>query len=252
MNKLTALLVTSLTMLLGTTCAYAQGGPPTWAPMELYGCNFVGNADMDDLNTVIETWNEWADENGVDDYTALVLSPHFTAASFPFEVLWVGLWDNGAALGGMQQWLTEGGEVQDDFQEVLDCPLHQAFAITNIKPVGEPDGIVPVEFSNCTLHEGRIGPEARNALIEWTEYLTENGSDAGHWILRPGPGEVADADYSFKWVRAYSSWGSIGHDFELNLNGGGFQRFGELTGRVMSCDSSRIYNSRLVRESAEE
>ena len=251
MNKLTTLLATSFTLLLGTTGTYAQDAP-TWAPLEIIGCSFVDDADMGDFDAVVETWNEWMDDNGMNDYTAYVLSPHFTAASFAFDLIWVGVWDDGAALSSMQQWLTEGGDVLENFLEVTECLLHQAFAVTNIKQPGEPTGVVPVEFSNCTLHEGRVGPEARNALIEWTEFLAENGSDSGHWILRPGPGLEADDDYSFKWVTSYSSWESIGHDFELYFNGGGAAHLNDLTGSVMSCDSSRLYNSRMVRESAEE
>ena len=252
MKKSTGLLAASLVMLLGSTGAQAQDGPPSWSPLEIYGCNFVDDADMDDLNRVIDTWNEWMDEDGVNDYAAILLSPFFTAASFPFDVLWVGIWENGAALSSLQRWLSEGGDVQDDFADVVDCPLHLGMAMNNIKPPGEPNGIVPVEFSDCKVSDGRIGPEGRNALVEWSEFLTENGSDAGHWILRPGVGEEADADYTFKWVTAYSSYESVGHDFELFFNGGGVQRFTELTGRVMSCDSPRMYNSRVVRQIADE
>jgi len=252
MNKLTTLTAMLSLLALGTTKVYAQDETPTWAPMELFGCNFVEGSGMDDLNGVIDSWNEWMDETGSYDYTAVVLSPHFTAGTFPFDVLWAGIWENGAALGGTQQWLTEGGDIQDDFREVVQCPLHQAFAINNIQPPAEATGIVPVAFSNCTINDGRIGPEARAAIVEWTEYLAENGSTNGHWILRPAAGEAADADYSFKWVRAYSSWDTLGEYFELLFNGGGFQQLGEITGRVMSCDSPRVYNSRLVRQIAEE
>jgi hypothetical protein len=239
-------------LMISMTSVYAQDEPPTWAPLELFGCNFVEGADMDDLDAVIDNWNDWMDENGLDNYTGVVLSPHFTAGPFPYDVLWVGVWEDSAALGGTQQWLAEGGEIQDDFAEVVQCPLHQAFASNNVQPPAEATGIVPVAFSNCTINEGRIGPEARAAIVEYTEYLAEHGSVNGHWILRPAAGEQADADYSFKWVRSYSSWSEVGEYFDLLYNGGGIQRLGQITGRVMSCDSPRLYNSRLVRENAEE
>jgi hypothetical protein len=245
------LLVTSCAMLLGITSTYAQENPRTWAPSEIFGCTYADGADEDDLNGVIETWNEWMDANGNNEFTAILLSPYFTAASFPFEVLWVGIWENGAALAGIQQWLAEGGEVEEGFVNVLDCPGHSGMAINTVKELGEPTGIVPVEFTNCTVNEGRTGGEAHDAIIEYTEFLTENGSDAGHWIMRPGVGEEADADYTFKWVTAYTSYASLGHDFDLHFNGGGAQRLNQLTGRIMSCDSARVYNSRLLRESAD-
>lgn len=252
MKKLTTLLVASC-VLVGMGSANAQDGPPTWNPIEIYGCNYVDGADMSDLDGVIATWNAWMDDNGFNNYAAFVLSPHFTAASFPYEVLWFGVWPDGAALAGTQQWLAEGGPVQEDFAEVIACPLHQAMAMSNLKEIGEvaEGDIVPVEFTDCTVNEGRIGPEAGGALIEWTEILTQNGSDAGHWVLRPGPGEEPDADYSFKWLTAYPSWASAGRDFEFYFNGGGEQRLAQLASRVFSCDHPRMYNSRLVRNIAD-
>ena len=253
MNRNTTLLVTSLAVFIGIQAGHAQDGPPTFSPLEIFGCNYVGSSDMGDLNTVIATWNEWMDTKGMNNYTALTLTPHFTAADFPYDVLWLGVWADGAALGGTTQWLSEGGEVQDDFADVIDCPLHHGMAVTNIRePADPPSDIAPVEFSNCTVHDGRTGPEAGGAIIEFAEFMAENGSSAGHWILLPGPGEEADADYSFKWVTGYSSWDSVGADFELYMNGGGRQRFAALTGRVVSCDAPRMYNSQLFRAAAED
>ena len=252
MKNLTMRIAMPFLLMVAMTSVNAQDEVPMWAPLELYGCNFVDGADMDDLNAVIDTWNEWMDENNIDSYTAVVLSPYFTAGSFPYSVLWIGVWEDGAALGGTQQWLSEGGEIQDDFGEVIECPLHQAFAVNNVQEPAEAAGIVPVAFSNCTINEGRIGPEARAAIVEYIEFLADNGSVNGHWILRPAAGEELEADYSFKWVRAYSSWNEIGGYFDLLFNGGGFQALGEITGRVMSCDSPRVYNSRLVRQMAED
>jgi hypothetical protein len=252
MRKLITLVLPAFAMLLGFSSTYAQDAGPTWSPTELYACNFVGDADMDDLNGAIEAWNEWEDENGTDNYTAVVLTPNFRAPSFAYEVIWVGTWRNGAGLGGLQRLFTDGAEILEGFGEVLDCGAHQGFAGTNVQPLGEPTGIVPVSFTNCTLHEGRIGPEAGAAMARYIEFLTENGSDAGHWVLRPGIGEEADATYSFKWVTAYTSFDALGHGFELFYNGGGQQRLEAEIGRIMSCDSARVYNSQLVREMAEE
>lgn len=253
MKRFTVLLIGSLVMLMGIQSASAQQAP-NWAPIEFYGCNFVDGSDMSDLDRVIGTWNSWMDDNGYDTYGAFVLTPHFTAASFPYDVVWLGTWTDGNALASTQQWLTEGGPVQDDFAEVIDCPMHQAMAISQLKAVGEvtPGDIVPVEFSDCTVNAGRIGPEAGAAIIEYTEFLTENGSDAGHFVLRPGPGEEPDADYSFKWAAAYPSWASAGRDFELFFNGGGEQRFTQLAGRIFTCDHPRMYNSRNVRMAAQQ
>lgn len=209
---------------------------------------------MDDLDRVIAAWNRWADQNEQTDYSAFVLTPHFTAASFEYDVGWLGVWRNGAALAGEQLWLTDGASINEDFGEVLDCPQHQAMAIAQVRDIGEvaEGDIVPAEFANCTINEGRTGPEAHAAITQFADYMAEHGSRAGHWVLRLGPGEEPDATYSFKWLTAYPSWADVGHDFEAILNQGGDAMLNELTGRIFSCDNARLYNTRVVREMAEE
>ena len=225
---------------------------PTWAPVEIFGCNFVGNATMADLDAVIADWNQWMDDNGQNNYAAFVLTPHFVSAAFEYDVAWLGAWENGEALGSEQLWLTEGIAISEDFGEVVDCPAHQAMAISMVRDIGEvADGdVVPAEFTNCTLNEGRTGPEAHQAIIEAADYMAGQGSNAGHWVLRPGPGEDPEATYSFKWLTAYPSWADAGHDFEVYFNGGGDAALGDLTNSQFTCDHARLYDTRMVRDIA--
>ncbi|HEY5622928.1 MAG TPA: hypothetical protein VIV14_04130 [Gammaproteobacteria bacterium] len=248
MKFLIALLGVSGALVLGQNTASAQQGPLTWAPLEIYGCTFNDGSNMDDLDAVIDTWNEWMDENSQNNYTAIVLMPQYVAGSFAYEVLWVGAWQDSAAIAGMQQWLTEGSEINAEFGEVVTCPLRQGFAVANVKPPAEAEDIAPVAFQNCTIAENRGGLDARIAITEFGEFLSEQGHEGGQWILRPAAGEEADASYSFKWVRSHPSYAALGSYFDIIFNRGGFQRLGELTGNVMSCDSPRVYNARVVRE----
>lgn len=246
-----------VTAAAASCLAFTQSGAqeaPTWAPVEIFGCTFVDGATMADLDAVIADWNQWMDDNGQNNYAAFVLTPHFTAASFEYEIGWLGVWENGEALAGEQLWLTEGTEINEDFLDVLACPLHQALAIAEVREIGEvaEGDIVPAEFANCTINEGRTGPEAHAAITEYANYMGENGSQAGHWVLRVGPGEEPDATYSFKWLTAYPSWAEIGNDFEAYFNEGGDAVLNDLTGRVFSCDVPRLYNTRMVRDMAED
>ncbi len=252
MKLLTTLLSAACLLVLGTTSASAQDGPLTWTPVELIGCNFNDGSNMEDLNGVIDTWNEWMDETGQNDYLGVVLEPYFTATDFPFDVLWLGAWQDAAGMAGMQQWLTDGAEILADFGEVVTCPLHQGFASANIKQPGEAEGIVPVAFQNCTIAENRSGPQAVGAITEFSEYLTEQGHNGGHWIMRPAAGEATDASYNFKWVRSHSSWAALGDYFEVMYNQGGFGRLGDGLENLLACDSPRVYNSRLARDWAQE
>ncbi len=222
--------------------------------MEIVGCTFIDGAGMDDLDRVVDSWNDWMDENGIDNYSAYLLTPQFVSAENEYDIGWLGAWADAASLGDMQTWMESGGDVREDFNEVLNCPMHQALAVNNVKSPGEiPDpSIVPVEFANCTLNEGQGGSAAHDAIIRYTNYLTQNGSNSGHWVMRPGPGEVPDASYSFKWVAAYPTWADAAIDFELYFNQGGDQIMSRYLSPYFSCDNSRVYHSRNIREMVTE
>ena len=256
MKRLTALLITAFVTLLGINGALAQEGPPTFTPFEIIGCNFIGNNEMSDLTPVIEDFNEWADEAGIDGYTGIISVPFFHNAQFPYDYLWLGLFADGTAMGsGLHQWVNQSGDLPEQFADVVDCPSHAGYSAVSLKAGnGEGDGVEDggkflLEFRNCTVHENRTGPEAASAIREWIDYLTENGSNSTHTLLLPGPGEAADADYSFKWMSSYSSYVSLGREYELSFNNGGIGTRNDLFGRLMTCDSSRIYNASFVRES---
>lgn len=238
------LLTALLSIGLGHGKAHAQ---VIWSPVEVYGCIYNESPDEDELEGAIESFTEWADDRAINDYTAIVLDPYYTAASYPFDFLWVGMWDDATGLADIEQWLADGGDVRKEFAEAAHCPLHQSYITTKVKDPAEPTGIVPVEVSTCTVVEGRLGMEGGAAVAEWSAYLTEIGSESGQWIFRPGWGDESDANYTFKWVKSYPSWASLGRDMEHFLNGGGEQRYGDIVGPVVDCDSPRVYLAHIVR-----
>ena len=67
--------------------------------------------------------------------------------------------------------------------------------------------------------------------------------------MLPGPGEATDATYSFKWVMGYSSWVSVGAEYEIYLNNGSLGRYNDIFGRLLDCDSPRMYNGSFIRDS---
>lgn len=249
MNKPMFPLIAVLSMSLGHGKALAQ---VIWTPVEVYGCIYNGATGEDEIESAIESFNDWADDRAVNDYTAILLEPYYTAASYPYDFLWAGMWDDATGLGHIQQWLGEGEDVREEFAEVAHCPLHQTYITTKVKEPADPEGIIPVEVSTCTVTEGRLGMEGGAAVASWSAYLVESGSESGQWIFRPGWGDESDANYTFKWVKSYPSWDSLGRDMEHFLNGGGEQRFGDIAGPVVDCDSPRVYLAQIVRTSDEQ
>jgi hypothetical protein len=83
-----------------------------------------GNAD---LSAVVDRWNKMSDDNGTDDYAAWLLTPFFYTAEQDFDVIWLGAFKDGNAMGaGLQDWVTNGQEMAAAFAEVVDCNAHVA------------------------------------------------------------------------------------------------------------------------------
>jgi hypothetical protein len=231
-----------------------QAEPAQPGILEAYGCTFRGANDLDDFLDVAGRWNDWADDRNVTDYTALVLTPYFYSADLPYEVIWLGVWPNGAAMGeGVAQWFAEGQRLNAQFQEVTDCSMHQLAAALPIRTPegGPPDGGL-ISFSDCSLEEGRTVLEALGALREGAEYLEGKGNDLAHGVLFPLAGEVPDASYDFKAVTGFSSPQAHGQFLDTILTPEAIQMGESLMDGLLSCDSSRIYAMNLIRAAAPE
>ena len=250
------LMMTACTMFLYVSAVSAQDDGPTGLA-EIYGCNYIGNSDMDDLLAVTERFNSWADANNMTDYTAIIHSPFIYSDQLTLDVLWVGISQNGASAGaGDALWLSAGQEVQADFDEVVNCSSHTQYAILPINTPSAPPAEVAngpglVTYSDCAVHDGRTVPEAMEALGQWSEYLAENGHDTFSGILFALAGQRDDVDYNFKEVRTFPDAEAYGRYVDI-VTAGGFLRADELFGRLLDCDNPRVYVTNQVRQAAQE
>ena len=128
MNKiLFSGLITSLVFLAGSGTVSAQDDGMLVIPVELYACSYNDGKGPDDLDIVIDKWNEWADTSGIDDYAAWTLTPYYFGPEQEFDVLWLGAGKDAVALGRAQDaYNAENAELQDDFNEVLTCDSPEA------------------------------------------------------------------------------------------------------------------------------
>jgi hypothetical protein len=239
-------------VLVGTASAQEEAPQPT-PIVEVFGCTFNGSNDMADLQAVTTRWNAWADRNNISDYTAFLMTPYLHSDQLTYDVLWLGAWPNGTAMGVDEApWIAGGGDVEEEFAAVIDCSSHAQYAEFVI---GAPEGPVPeapiVAFSDCKVDEGRTVEEAITALAQWREYLVANGVDEFNAVFFPIAGESPDSDYDFKTVEGYENIQSYGRMLDV-ITRGGYQRADELFGRLLDCDSPRVYVFDLVRRAAEE
>ena len=90
------------------------------------------------------------------------------------------------------------------------------------------------------------------AAAKWNAYLDENEATAAIAYHFPGHGNPTDMAADMKMSIWRPSLASYGRDADLYVNGGGLQASQAIFGEVMSCDSSRMYNAKLVRSGAQE
>lgn len=250
MNKLIKIccipLVAGLVVVSG---AFAQEqAPPQIGAVEIFACNFNKGKDMGNLNSVIRRWNQWADQHKTSNYTAFTLTPLYRSTEMTYDVLWLGGWPSGSAMGeGLSMWLKEGQDLQKAFDETVTCDASMMFASMNIRPPkGKPEQGGLVSFSDCTVHKNRTGEEAFAALREWSKFLADKGLDIPSWVLFPVAGETSDAKYSFKYVTGYGQPQGFGKLFEAY----DAQKAQQLFSRLLDCNSDRIYVMNPVRVAA--
>lgn len=257
-KKTTSIVGSGLIALLLLGVAHGQEGEaPNVVIVEIYGCTFNAGNDMSDLMAVTNRWNDWADERNLNDYTADILTPYLYSSAFPYDVIWLGVYPNAEAMGaGQAVWLAEGGELNDDFGEVVTCSIHAQFAgLAAHIPANPPDesdnAVNLTAFQDCSLHDERTIPEAVAAHGQWGEFLAERGSDNFMGMIVPIAGEDPEADYDYKAITGFSSAEAYGN-FIGTVVPGGLQRANQLFGRLTDCDTSRVYQSVQVRAAANE
>lgn len=247
--KLLGIGVTSVFIFLN---AQAQQNQPAPAPViEIYPCTYRANNDIDNLRTVGARFNTWADRNSMTNYTAFMATPYAYSADLDADVLWLGGWPNGTAMGvGEARWLSQGGDVAAAFDAVVECNAHSLYAEVVVnQPSGPPPQNGVAMFEDCKVHDGRTANEAIGALGQWAEYTKSRGSDAFSAVLFPLAGLGNDADYTFKLVTGFSSMEEFGKGTDM-YTGGGFMRAEELFGRLLDCNSARVYTLERVRLAA--
>ena len=255
MKKILVTGVLGAVAALTATTAFAQQTAPP-APttvVEIYGCKFNANKGMNELHAVTTRWNAWADKNKATNYTAFIATPFLHSAELQNDVLWLGAWPNATAMAADEALFAtkEGRDIDAAFDAVGKCASHSLYAEVLIRrPKTPPPASGVATFRDCTVRDGRTVEEAITALGQVGEYFAGRGSDTFSAILFPLAGLPNDAHYTFKAVEGFDSMQSFGKNADL-YTGGGFIRVEELLGRILECNSARVYTLERVRQAAE-
>ena len=260
MRKLIAALVAAGCYLcLGTAMADSHAGEGeeanVAAPVEAFSCRYNEGKGPADLDKATKDFNDWADKQGIDDYSAWTLVPHYFSANQEFDVLWLGASPKAKALGRIQDmWRTTGSEEAEGFAEVITCDGHSAFAALQMKQPPERDdpSTLVVSFSDCNTADGVTFDDMYMPIVEWGKYTAEHGSKAGHWVFFPAFGGGGE-EFEFKWVTAHQNLEDMGADWD-HYSETGWQKGNELFQGKLTCDSARTYiatNRRMAKSEDE-
>jgi hypothetical protein len=251
-QSFTLLSMAATSAVLLATGARAQQAQPAPTPVvEIYQCTYRGSNDMDDLRAVTARFNAWADRNNMNNYTAFTATPYLFSPDLEADVLWIGAWPNGTAMGADEGvYLAQGGEISAAFDALADCNGHALYASVVVnQPAAPPPPNGLAMFEDCTVRDGRTVPEAIAALEQWAEYTKSRGSETFSAMLFPLAGLTNDADYTFKLVTGFDSMEAFGKGTDM-YTGGGFLRAEELLGRLLECNSARVYTTDRARLAA--
>lgn len=224
------------------------------SPMELYACTYNDGKGPADLDAASKKFNDWANDQDIDDYSAWTLVPFYSSPDQQFDVLWFGASETAKALGRVQDtWLATGSKEAEAFADVMACDVHAAFAVLRMKKPAERDddsASFVVTFSDCNISEGMSFDELYMPLKEWGDYRAANGSPAGHWVFFPAFGG-GNEDFDFKWVTTADNFEGLGADWD-QYSESGWQKANELFAGKLSCDSSRAYVATTRRSAADD
>ena len=243
MNAMLKGFVAGLLLVAGTGTVHADNHAIQVVPVEMFTCKYHEGKGQDDLNAVIDQWNDWADKARLDDYAAWTLTPYYYGPDQNFDVIWLGAGKNAVALGKAQDmYIAEDAGLHEAFNEVVSCDAHVNFASIAYKL--PPEDKTPTDsvltFSDCTLKEGATFAALGAAMQQWAQHLAGSGSDTPIWHWWPAYGGGGE-EFSFKWLEAHDSLADLGADYDRYGNGGGYVLYNQLFSHMMSCDSSRAY-----------
>ncbi len=255
MKRFLITLVTSgfvLAAALNVAVAQDDDDGDNAVPVEIYACSYNEGMGPADLDAVIDEWNAWADERGMNDYSAWTLTPFYAGPEQEFDVLWMGVTETGQAMGAAQDdWLANGGELQAKFDSVSPCNAHGMFAAVQFKepPEREDPSSVVIAFTDCTIADGKsFGNDVAPALAAWSEFRSGHGSTAGIWAFFPVYGGGGE-EFDFKYVASHANHAEQGADFD-NYDPAKAREI--LPMGMLDCDSSRSYIARNRRMAASD
>lgn len=222
-----------------------------FVPTEIFACNYREGKGPKDLDAAIDNWNKHLDSQKGDTYAAWTLTRQYYSSEQDFDLLWLGAWTDGNAMGkGRDNYHATGRAIQAGFSAVVDCAGHAGYVSwayklpSNYGTSTSDTGVMA--FTDCNMKEGANYDSMQAGLKAWAEVLSESGSEAAIYQWWPVYGG-GDTEFDFKIVTVYSNYAEQGADLERMGNGELWRKRMELVGDQFSCNVSRVYDGKSRR-----
>ena len=232
---------------------------PTWGqgnPVEIYGCSFTDGVNgYEQSQKFAASWNQWADKQGAfGSHVAQLMWAEFSDGEYPSDFTWLGYWDNYADAGkDMDIRATNGSSIYKEANEFLEQCAHSEWGAWELLAGGDWTKSNHItEFSDCFYKEGKDDSDLLVANIAYAEELAKRGMTgaamgSGQLWPRAGSTTAAQNAVSFKWVRGYPNFAAYTAFTHALWNEGLGSVWGSLYADIVSCDSSRVYHSEVIR-----
>jgi len=229
------------TLFMGTGLSIAQDGPPQFAPLELWACNYRDGKDQSDFQPVLDDLAEFAG----DTRSAIrILAPYLTGPQQAMDFIYIETWADGSTMGrDVGNYLENGSAIDEAWEDTVECSASSLYGRLSInQPSAGPDGNdnFVLTVSDCKVAHGRSSGQAIGAFQRFSEYRVANGSDVIELLWFPVYGG-GGAEYNFKQVHVYNDYQHLGDSFQWFVDNQAYLVNQEMTDGLVSCDAARVY-----------
>ena len=245
MKTILTTIATAVLGVLMTTATLADDhAAPRTSALEVYFCSFAEEKKYAGLRKGRCRWDEWADDNFTETYTAYILSPALVhGADFPYDSLWLGVAENHETMGtSMDDWAAKGGQWQKKFDAVSTCGSHALMTSIEAKPYDKLGEAGYVQISACQFKTDMNFAELTAADKQWNAWMDENAMPGGIYRWIPGVGAPRPDKTDYYTVYLAESLGDRGRAHDMMM-AGGFQVWNSLYGSLAECDNPRVWSA---------
>ena len=259
--------ITIVTLLLLSSFFVQADDAVEWGtanPTEVYACDVrEGSSVEKDTMNFVKDWKEWASENGAfSKYTAQLMRPITHNGTYP-AWQWLGYWPDYAASGADARIrLKKGGQLRKDASRFLDNCQHSTYGSWFVR---EPKGQWVMDdhvtlVSNCKYLENKGDDDLLKANKKYNEYLDSENDDtpivqwwptAGGRVYGDAGNEHDTTGWDFKWFAGFPSLVEYHEMVNDMWNGNLYSEFWSIYGDVMTCDSARVYEAKVIHTASE-